>query len=149
MNNLVVYTDASLDAKGRSGISVLFCEQSGKLVGAKGKKIKARDIQDAELSAILFALESIPHTTKRAVIFNDNSSAVIAISKKNSCLYRPSPIVCTIKKLIAAHPCDISVEWIPREKNSIADAIAVMAVTGAPISVPRGANPLDNLNLNN
>jgi len=126
---LTIYTDgASRNNPGEAGAGAVI-KQAGKDVAALARYLGTTTNNVAEYTAAIIALEhAVLLGASRVRLFADSELLVRQINGrykvKNEGLKK---LYCTVKELIAKIGC-VEVQYIPREQNREADALANKAI---------------------
>lgn len=132
---LIISTDASFSEEtGNAGISaVLYDEDGQKALFATGKRICTKNNTEAEMSAVLYALEEIPNVNQKILIRSDSQNTIYILQNEKSMDADLMRLKKRILQRIEQSNLTIEYKWIPREENSMADAVASLAARNGKI----------------
>lgn len=122
----MVYCDASLNGeKKEAGISCVVKDAKGDVINVSSKIVRARDILDAELNAVVEAKRLLQRmkVDDDFVLYTDNQPVVSFLQGEFD---PPRRIMRRVNEILDfCNP--LPIRWIRRENNSCADALAVYA----------------------
>lgn len=132
---IVISTDASFNEEtGNAGVSAVLYDESGETaLFATGKRIYAKNNTEAEMAAILYALEEIPNTNQKLLIRSDSQNAIYILQNEKGVDADLMKLKKRILQRIEQSNLAIEYKWIPREENSMADAIASLSARNGKI----------------
>ncbi|MFQ5956454.1 MAG: ribonuclease HI family protein [Candidatus Brocadiales bacterium] len=127
---LLVYTDgASRGNPGKAGIGVVICDRKQNVLEEISEYIGETTNNVAEYKALIRGLEkALKYGPKELEVFSDSELLVKQINGQYK-VRAPSilPLYKEAKRLIGTLP-KWKIQYIPREKNTLADALANMAL---------------------
>ncbi len=128
---MILFSDASHSGQ-KAGVSCII-KDGDRTVGAVTKVVPARDSTDAELAALRLAADwLIANNVESAVVCNDNHFAVDSVTGVAPRNKRYGKAVDAVTNLLKP----FVLKWIPREENTDADALAVLARRRGTVSGP-------------
>lgn len=134
---MFLFCDAAWGLDGEAGLSCVITSDGCEILRILSRKTVTDDAIEAEIRAILLGLESLSKKArhmKGVVLYTDNRGVAKAINGVGTTTHMDL-IEEVQKKLGRAKVC-----WIPREENSRADAISVLALTAGSFASRGGCN---------
>lgn len=129
---LIVYADGAIRRQA-TGIGVVVRDERGAILGWHSKRLpKTMTCNEAEYTALLFALEVIQGYRTREVQFRLDSQIVVNQVRGIFHVRHPALQRCCeqVRRLTARLGKRVTFTHIPRQKNRLADALANEAVEG-------------------
>ena len=119
-----IFCDASLHGDS-AGIALVAEDENGACMDAVMKNVQAKDIMEAELKGILFAVKYAKNlkADHPILIQTDNKGCAAIINGEKRVPYSYSRIV----EEINDRPSDVFIRWESRRENQCADALASLA----------------------
>jgi probable phosphoglycerate mutase len=128
---LQVYADASVQPK-TTGLGIAIKDGEGKLIAWRSKRDKPMTSTEAEYAALIFALQqALSYGAKDVQVYLD--SKVVVEQMKGWMAVRAAhlqPLHRQARRL-AERIERISISYVPRDRNQLADAIADEAINGS------------------
>lgn len=127
---LAVYADASVQPEA-TGLGIAIKDGQGRLIAWRNKAAPAMTSVEAEYSALIFALQqALSYEAKEVQVYLD--SRVVVEQMKGWMAVRAThlrPLHREARRLVERFK-RISLRYIPRDRNQLADAIADEAIHG-------------------
>lgn len=132
---LIISTDASFNGEtGNTGISAILYDEDGQTaLFATGKRICVKNNTEAEMAAVLYALEEIPNVNQKILIRSDSQNTIYILQNEKGTDADLMRLKKRILQRIEQSNLTIEYKWIPREENSMADAVASLAARNGKI----------------
>lgn len=135
---LIVQVDGAIGSSGlASGLGVVVRDADGRVIDVYLKRDRPQTNNEAEYRALIWALETLKHHPPREMhIFSDSE---VMVNQMAGIFAVHSPALKTLHRqasaLARAYP-SITYTHIPREYNTLADALAAEALWSNPPWIP-------------
>jgi len=130
INKVILYTDgAARGNPGPAAIGVILKDETGNVVARISRRLGATTNNQAEYQAIIVALEKAISLGARQVLLKSDSELVVKQINGNYKIKNTAlrPLYQKVVQLIGSLE-SISITYIPREQNAVADALANKAL---------------------
>ena len=130
INKVIIYTDgAARGNPGPAAIGVILKDETGNVVARISRRLGATTNNQAEYQAIIVALEKAISLGARQVLLKSDSELVVKQINGNYKIKNTAlrPLYQKVVQLIGSLE-SISITYIPREQNAVADALANKAL---------------------